>query len=191
MVSRDHTDTMSSIRINNNWNYQKTANYRSTISLYKTFVLWDFDLIYPLHLIVAGSWISSPHFVVPRQDFALNLLCREFRYQFLEMHQKMNPKKHGFCSGRSCLFQLLEHHNKILEELEKSNNVDVIYLDFAKAFDKVDHDILLNKLKKVGISGKIGVWIHDFLSNRQQCVVVNGTTSSEAQVRSGISQGQC
>ena len=37
---------------------------------------------------------------------------------------------------------------KILEELEKSNNVDVIYLDFAKAFDKVDHGILLNKLKK-------------------------------------------
>ena len=36
----------------------------------------------------------------------------------LEMHQKMNPKQHGLCSGRSCLSQLLEHHNKILEELE-------------------------------------------------------------------------
>ena len=42
----------------------------------------------------------------------------------------------------------MEHHNKIFEELEKSNNVDVIYLDVAKAFDKVDHCILLNKLKK-------------------------------------------
>ena len=60
----------------------------------------------------------------------------------------MNPKQHGFRSGRSCLSQLLEHHNKILEELEKSNNVDVIYLDFAKEFDKVDHGILLSKLKK-------------------------------------------
>ena len=45
-------------------------------------------------------------------------------------------------------------------------NVDVIYLDFAKAFDNVDHGILLNKLKKIGIKGKIGVWIHNFLSNR-------------------------
>ena len=70
---------------------------------------------------------------------------------------------------------LLEHHNKILEELEKSNNDDVIYLDFAKAFDKVDHGILLNKLKKIAINGKIGVWIHNFLSNRQQCVADNGT----------------
>ena len=96
----------------------------------------------------------------------------------------MNPKQHGFRSGRSCLSPLLEHHNKILEELEKSNNVDVIYLDFPKAFDKVDHGILLNKL-----NGKIGVWINNFLSNRQQCVAVNGTTSNEAQVRSGLPQG--
>ena len=69
-------------------------------------------------------------------------------HQFLEMHQKMNPKQHGFRSGRSCFSQLLEHHNKILQEFEKSNNVYVIYLDFAKAFDEVNHGILLNKLKK-------------------------------------------
>ena len=80
----------------------------------------------------------------------------------------MNPKQRGFRSGRSCLSQLLEQYNKIFEELEKSNNVDVIYLDFAKAFDKVNHGILLNKLKKIGINGKIGVWIHNFLPNRQQ-----------------------
>ena len=100
----------------------------------------------------------------------------------------MNPKQHGFCSGRSCLSRQVEHHNKILEELEKSNNVDVIYLDFAKAFDKVDRCILLNKLKKIRKNGKIGVLIHNFLLNRQQCVVINGTTSSEAQVRSGVPQ---
>ena len=73
--------------------------------------------------------------------------------------------------------------------MEKSNNVDVIYLDFAKAFDTVDHGILLNKLKKIGINGKIGVWIHNFQSNKQQCVAANGTTSSEAQARSGVPQG--
>ena len=99
----------------------------------------------------------------------------------------MNRKQPGF-SGRSCLSQLMEHHNKILEELEKSNNVHVI-LDFAKAFDKVDHCILLNNLKKIWINGNIGVWIHNFQSNRQQCVAVNDTTSSEVQVRSGVPQG--
>ena len=70
----------------------------------------------------------------------------------------------------------------------KSINVDVIYLDFAKEFDKVNHGILLNKLKKIGIDGKTHVWIHNFLLNRQQCVV-NNRTSREAQVRSGVPQG--
>ena len=59
----------------------------------------------------------------------------------------------------------MEHQNKILEELKKSNNDDVIYLDFAKAFDKLDHGILLNRNKKIGINGKVGLWIHNFLSN--------------------------
>ena len=59
----------------------------------------------------------------------------------------------------------------------------------CKSVDKVDHGILLNKLKKIGINVKIGEWIHNFLSNRQQFLAINGTTSSEAQVRSGIPQG--
>ena len=66
----------------------------------------------------------------------------------------MNLKQHGFRSGRSCFSQLLDHHNEILEELEKSSNVDVIYLDFAKAFVKVGHGILLNKLKKTELMVK-------------------------------------
>ena len=52
--------------------------------------------------------------------------------------------------------------------IRKANNVDVINLDFAKAFDKVYHCLLLNKLKKIGINDEVGVWIHNFLSNRQQ-----------------------
>ena len=77
---------------------------------------------------------------IPEKILAKNI------HQFIETHHKMNPKQHGFRSGRSYLSQLLEHHNKILEELEKSNNFDVIYLYFAEAFDKVDYGILLNKL---------------------------------------------
>ena len=60
-------------------------------------------------------------------------------------------------------------NNKIFEELEKLNIADVVYFYIAKAFDKVDHYILLNRLKKIRVSGKIFVWIHTFLSNRQQC----------------------
>ena len=63
-----------------------------------------------------------------------------------------NEKQHGFRKGRSCLSQLLEHHQEVLDALENDAAVDVVYLDFAKAFDKVDHSILLRKLNSIGIS---------------------------------------
>ena len=71
---------------------------------------------------------------------------------------------------------------------KRQTNVDVIYLDFAKAFDKDDHGILLNKFNKIGISGKVGEWLPNVLADRQEWVAVNGATS-EAQDKSGIPQG--
>ena len=70
-----------------------------------------------------------------------------------------NDSQHGFRAGRSCLSQLLEHFDTVLSILEDGSNADVVYLDFPKAFDKVDHKIVLCKLKKIGIHGKIYQWI--------------------------------
>ena len=67
--------------------------------------------------------------------------------------------------------------------------MDVIYLDFAKAFDKVDHNILLKKLKSMGIEGKTLKWIQAFLTDRTQKVLVNGKLSSPHKVISGVPQG--
>ena len=67
--------------------------------------------------------------------------------------------------------------------------MDTIYLDFAKAFDKVDHQILLKKLHRYGIRGKMLEWIKDFLTNRFQTVVVEGEKSSFQIVISGVPQG--
>ena len=59
--------------------------------------------------------------------------------KFIEENDKFNVSQHGFRGGRSCLSQLLSHYDRILEILASGSNVDTIYLDFAKAFDKVDH----------------------------------------------------
>ena len=108
---------------------------------------------------------------------------------FLDANDCLNKNQHGFRKGRSCLTQLLAHHNNIIHLLEMGYNVDVVYLDFAKAFDKVDHNILLHKLKSHGINGKTLRWIQAFLEKRTQKVVVNGKLSSPHQVISGVPQG--
>ena len=100
-----------------------------------------------------------------------------------------NPNQHGFRSGRSCLSQLLEHFDTILTFVEQGKNVDTIYLDFSKAFDKVDHTLLLNKLKHFGIRGKVLKWIESFLRDRKQSVIVGGSKSESAPVVSGVLQG--
>ena len=97
--------------------------------------------------------------------------------------------QHGFTKCKSCFTQLLAHIEHILENLLNNLDTDVIYLDYAKAFDKVDHQILLLKLHAYGIRGKILTWLHSYLSNRTQTVVINGKASLPAKVVSGVPQG--
>ena len=108
---------------------------------------------------------------------------------FLEFKGLMDKNQHGSRSGRSTMSQLLLHHNRLLEALENGENIDSIYLDFAKAFDKIDHDLLLRKLKSLGVKGKLGMWIQAFLKNRQQQVMVDGKLSSNYTLISGVPQG--
>ena len=83
----------------------------------------------------------------------LERVVRKTLANHLEVNNKFNPAHHGFRNNRSCLSQLLEHYNKILSFLEAGENVDSIYLDFAKAFNKVDIRILCHKHREIGISG--------------------------------------
>ena len=77
-----------------------------------------------------------------------------------------------------------------MESLEAgATGYDSIYLDFSKAFDKVDHGVLLHKLRKLGICGKVGTWLAKFLSNRYQIVACDGVKSTKAEVISGVPQG--
>ena len=98
-------------------------------------------------------------------------------------------QQHGFVPGRSCMTQLLVTLELWTELLDSGASIDVIYLDFKKAFDTVPHQRLLRKLKAYGITGEVLEWVRDFLSGRRQRVVVNGKLSSWADILSGIPQG--
>ena len=97
--------------------------------------------------------------------------------------------QHGFIPGKSCVTQLLETLDEITDAIEQGYDVDIIYLDFCKAFDKIPHRRLMKKIWAYGIRGKVYKWIEEFLKNRIQRVVVNGSFSSYKKVTSGIPQG--
>ena len=103
----------------------------------------------------------------------------------------LNVTQHGFTQGRSTITQLLSYYDTVLTMLEekKEKSVDVIYLDFSKAFDKVDHGILLKKMRKLGVGGKLIKWLETFLTKRVQRVRVEGHLSEPQLVKSGVPQG--
>ncbi|KAI8492020.1 hypothetical protein Bbelb_303930 [Branchiostoma belcheri] len=109
--------------------------------------------------------------------------------QHFESHNILNDNQHGFRRGRSCESQLLEFVEEVTSNLEEGSQTDVLIMDFAKAFDRVNHSLLLHKLKRYGIQDTTLTWIRSFLSDRRQAVIVDGHSSTYVSVRSGVPQG--
>ena len=72
--------------------------------------------------------------------------------------------------------------------INNKSTVDMIYLDFSKAFDKVDHGIFLHKLRDLGTTGRLGLWLFHFLNNRQHYVRMSGGISQSHSILSGVPQ---
>ena len=97
--------------------------------------------------------------------------------------------QHGFVKGKSCGTQLVLTHQQWVTALDEGRQVDVAFLDFSRAFDRVNHSILLRKLCSFGISGSLLQWCESYLSNRWQRTVLDGVSSTWLEVPSGVPQG--
>jgi Reverse transcriptase (RNA-dependent DNA polymerase) len=104
----------------------------------------------------------------------------------LDKHGLVKKTQYGFSRGCSCASNLLSFLEKATAALDNGDSVDVVYLDFAKAFDTVPHERLKKKLRAHGIDGKLLAWIAAWLDGRRQRVVLNGCESTWEQALSGV-----
>ena len=119
----------------------------------------------------------------------LESLVRDHLMEYFLNNKLFSNKQFGFIKGRSTVLQLLNILDRWTKYLEEGGQIDVIYTDFEKAFDKVPHKRLISKLKSYGISPEIVRWIEGFLLHRQQRVGIRGHYSDWRKVLSGIPQG--
>ena len=119
----------------------------------------------------------------------LETLIRDHMVEFLVKHKLINTSHHGFLKARSCLTNLLCFFEEITKWVDDGSPVDVVYLDFRKAFHKVPHQRLLLKLKAHGIGNDVINWIEKWLTHRRQRVIVDGEISNWKSVLSGVPQG--
>ena len=102
----------------------------------------------------------------------------------------IDPRHHGFLPSKSCATNLIGFIDDVAQTLHKNTDTDIICFDFAKAFDTVNHDIILYKLKtRFKIDGRLLNFLEDYLKHRKQRVVLDNTTSSTLDVHSGVPQG--
>ena len=105
-------------------------------------------------------------------------------------NHKLNANQHGFLPEKSCTTQMLNFIDSLTLSINDNVRTDVIYFDFQKAFDSVNHDIMLYKMKcQFGIDGTLLKFIVNYLQHREQCVVINGAQSTSRNVISGVPQG--
>ncbi|MES9881006.1 MAG: reverse transcriptase domain-containing protein, partial [Sedimenticola sp.] len=116
-------------------------------------------------------------------------LIRNEIVEHMERNNFFTKCQHGFRSGFSCTTQLLEVMEDWVDALNSNEDIDVIFLDFARAFDKISHKLLLLKLHGYGVRGNVLKWVASFLHNRKQRVAVRGSYSDWAPVTSGVPQG--
>ena len=101
----------------------------------------------------------------------------------------ISANQSGFKPGDSCVNQLLATTNEIFSSLDNNYEVRGVFLDISKTFDKVWRKGIIHKLKRNGISGNLLSLLTDFLRNRKQRVILNGQSSSWANINAGVSQG--
>lgn len=151
--------------------------------------LWKKSFLVPLHK--SGSLISVSNYRGIAKLSAIPKLFEKLVTDIVSHHVSsiLVPCQHGFRKGRSTVTNLIQFTSGIISGFVSGQQTDSVYTDFSKAFDKVNHDLLLYKLSVIGFSSVVLNWFASYLKNREQCVLFKHTYSRSIKVPSGVPQG--
>ena len=153
--------------------------------------IWKNAVVVPIYKgggrAILGNYrpISLTSIICKIMERVLDMRIKEI----MDMGEGLTEKQHGFRKEYSCESQLLGFQEDLASVLDKGGRVDAVFLDFRKAFDTVDHAILMLKLWRCLGNVKIVNWVGDFLRGRVQSVKVNRKASQNIRVTSGVPQG--
>lgn len=112
-----------------------------------------------------------------------------YRQLYNQLSASFSPAQHGFLKGRSTVSNLVLFNDFVTVQMDSDNQVATIYTDYSKAFDRIDHALLIQKLRNLGVRGSLLRWFISYVQNRSQAVVLNGFSSSWMSIPSGVPQG--
>ena len=124
--------------------------------------------------------------VLPVVSRLFEKLVYDQLYTYLNSNNLIHSGQSGFRSFHSVLTCILKCTNDWYFNMDKGQYTSVSFIHLKKAFDTVDHQILLNKLKVHGLSGKEITWFESYLGNRKQCCRVYGLTSNLQPIKLGV-----
>ena len=109
--------------------------------------------------------------------------------KYIEKHKILTQRQYGFRENKSTEFAIIELTNKITKAIDREEHTIGIFLDLSKAFDTINHKILVQKLDHYGVREISNLWFQNYLTNRKQIVKYNQTRSNEMVIESGVPQG--
>ena len=130
-----------------------------------------------------------PISLLPVISKILEKIAYERLYKFLIDNHILNPVQFGFRKGFSTDFAIIQTCDKIINSLANKMHIIGVFMDLSKAFDTINHEILLKKLHNYGIRGTVLSWFRDYLFHRQQYVAFHSSTSSKSYITCGVPQG--
>ncbi|XP_026744752.1 uncharacterized protein LOC113506092 [Trichoplusia ni] len=150
---------------------------------------WKSAFITPIHKKGAKTLITNYRPISKLCLLAKVLERVVYNQVYAALRNSMSPLQHGFLKGKSTVTNLVLLNDYITEVMDGGGQVDVVYTDYSKAFDRIDHRILISKINTMGVHGDLLRWFSSYLDNRSQAVVLNNYISSWVPVPSGCPQG--